>query len=118
MEAALRALQAVPVPGRRIAVLGEMRELGDHSAAAHARVGCAAADAGVDTLVVVGPEAAPMAETARARGLVDVIEAADAGAALELVRDLAGAADAVLVKGSRAVGLEAVVEGLREEPAP
>jgi UDP-N-acetylmuramoyl-tripeptide--D-alanyl-D-alanine ligase len=118
MAAALAALRAVAIPGRRIAVLGEMRELGEHSAAEHARLGCAAADAGVDTLVVVGAEAAPTAEAARARGLVDVVEAVDAEAALELVRDLAGAADAVLVKGSRAVGLEAVVHGLREEGAP
>ena len=118
MAAALAALRAVAIPGRRIAVLGEMRELGEHSAVEHARLGCAAADAGVDTLVVVGPEATPTAETARAHGLVDVVEAADAEAALELVRDLAGAADAVLVKGSRAVGLDAVVQGLREEGAP
>lgn len=118
MAAALAALRAVPIPGRRIAVLGEMRELGEHSAAEHGRLGCAAADADVDTLVVVGPEAAPTAEAARAHGLVDVVEAADADAALELVRDLAGAADVVLVKGSRAVGLDAVVRGLREEGAP
>jgi UDP-N-acetylmuramoyl-tripeptide--D-alanyl-D-alanine ligase len=101
-----------------MAVLGVMRYLGDHSATEHARLGCAAVDAGVDTLVVVGPEAAPMAETARARGLIDVVEAADADAALALVLDLAGAADAVLVKGSRAVGLDAVVQGLREEAVP
>jgi UDP-N-acetylmuramoyl-tripeptide--D-alanyl-D-alanine ligase len=118
MEAALAALRAVAVPGKRIAVLGEMRELGEHSAAAHARIGCIAAEAGVDTLVVVGSEAAPIAETARARGLFDVVEAADAAAALDLVRDLAGAADAVLVKGSRAVGLDAVVRGLSEDDAP
>ena len=57
----------------------------------------------------------PAAETARARGVLDVVEAADAAAALDLVGDLAGAADAVLVKGSRAVGLDAVVQGLRGE---
>ncbi len=74
MAAALAALRAVAIPGRRIAVLGEMRELGEHSAAEHARLGCAAADAGVDALVVVGPEATPTAETARAHGLVDVVE--------------------------------------------
>jgi UDP-N-acetylmuramyl pentapeptide synthase len=44
-----------------------------------------------------------------------VVEAADAAAALDLVRDLAGAADVVLVKGSRAVGLDAVVRGLYED---
>jgi UDP-N-acetylmuramoyl-tripeptide--D-alanyl-D-alanine ligase len=118
MAAALAALRAVAIPGRRIAVLGEMRELGEHSAAEHGRLGCAAAEAGIDTLVVVGPEATPTAEAARAHGLVDVVEAADAEAALDLVRDLAGAADAVLVKGSRAVGLDAVVQGLREDGAP
>ncbi|HXY93051.1 MAG TPA: UDP-N-acetylmuramoyl-tripeptide--D-alanyl-D-alanine ligase, partial [Acidimicrobiia bacterium] len=112
MRAALAALQELGVPGRRIAVLGEMRELGARSGEEHARLGCLVRDAGVDTLVAVGPETAPMASAARERGVVDVVEAPDAVAALEAVRERVGAADAVLVKASRAVGLELVVRGL------
>jgi UDP-N-acetylmuramoyl-tripeptide--D-alanyl-D-alanine ligase len=119
MAAALEALASVRADGRRFAVLGEMRELGAQSDEQHAMVGRLAADARVDLLVVVGTGASPLAAAARARGLVDVIEAADATAALEVVAGRVGAGDAVLVKGSRAVGLDLVVRGLtRAEVAP
>ena len=113
MRAALAALAAVRVPGQRVAVLGEMLELGPHSAEEHARLGCAVADAGVDALIAVGDEAAPLADTARERGVYDVVHVRDAAAALAEASDRVGAADVVLVKGSRAVGLELVVRGLR-----
>ncbi len=115
MRAALAALAGLRVPGRRIAVLGEMLELGEHSAEEHARVGCLTVDADVDALVAVGPEAGAMARAARERGLVDVVEVPDAAGAFDAVDDRVGAADAVLVKGSRAVGLELVVRHLTGE---
>ena len=113
MRAALSALGAVRVPGQRVAVLGEMLELGAHSAEEHARLGCRVAEAGVDALIAVGDEAAPLAEAARERGVYDVVHVPDAAAALAEASDRVGAADVVLVKGSRAVGLEVVVRGLQ-----
>jgi UDP-N-acetylmuramoyl-tripeptide--D-alanyl-D-alanine ligase len=117
MAAALEALASVTVDGRRVAVLGEMLELGAQSDDLHAAVGGLAADAGVDFLVAVGSGAAPLAAAAREHGLAEVIEAPDASAALEVVAGRVGAADAVLVKGSRAVGLDLVVRGLTSAEA-
>jgi len=115
MAAALEALARIDVPGRRLAVLGEMRELGELSAAEHAAVGDLVAAAAVDALVVVGPETAPLAERARAAG-VAVTEVPDAASALEAVTGYVAAGDAVLVKGSRAVGLELVATAVRGTP--
>ena len=112
MAAALEALARVPVPGRRLAVLGEMRELGDLSAREHAALGVLVGTTAVDVLIAVGPEAAPLAEAARSAG-VSVTEVPDAAAALEAVSGFVVAGDAVLVKGSRAVGLELVATALR-----
>jgi UDP-N-acetylmuramoyl-tripeptide--D-alanyl-D-alanine ligase len=111
----LAALEALGgLPGRRIAVLGEMLELGDAHDAGHREVGKAAA-AIVDLLVVVGPGAAGIADGSAAAGMpaerltrVDGAEAAIA-ALLETSRE----GDVVLVKASRGAALERVVDGLR-----
>ena len=75
----------------------------------------------VDVLVAVGAGTAPMAAAARAAG-VAVTEVADAATALDAATGVAHDGDAVLVKGSRAVGLELVAAGLRgsgaEQPEP
>jgi UDP-N-acetylmuramoyl-tripeptide--D-alanyl-D-alanine ligase len=115
--AAVGALAQVNTAGRRIAVLGEMLELGDHSAEEHAALGRLVAERGIDVLVVVGDEAAPTAATARAIGGVEVYEAADAAAAAALVVPIVRDRDVVLVKGSRAVGLEAVARELTAIPS-
>jgi UDP-N-acetylmuramoyl-tripeptide--D-alanyl-D-alanine ligase len=112
MAAALRALASMPVAGHRIAVLGEMRELGTQSNDEHSQLGRLAAEESVDVLVVVGADAAPLAAAAREHGIAEVIEVPDAETALHVVHERVGATDAVLVKGSRAVGLELVVRGL------
>jgi UDP-N-acetylmuramoyl-tripeptide--D-alanyl-D-alanine ligase len=112
MAAALEALARVEVPGRRVAVLGEMRELGELSAPEHAALGDLVGETAVDVLVAVGPETAPLAEHARTAG-VAVTEVPDAATALDAVADYVHTGDAVLVKGSRAVGLELVATALR-----
>lgn len=111
MAAALDALAHVEVDGRRIAVLGDMRELGAHSHDEHRALGERAARDRIDLLVAVGPEAATTATRARELG-VDAVAVADADAALTAVRERLAAGDAVLVKGSRAVGLDAVAHAL------
>ncbi|MGQ0805996.1 MAG: UDP-N-acetylmuramoyl-tripeptide--D-alanyl-D-alanine ligase [Actinomycetota bacterium] len=119
VTAALRALARLPVTGRRMAVLGEMRELGAEADSAHADIGRIAVECGVDVMVVVGVEARPVGSGARAvaHGSVEVIEVRDAAAALAAVAQRAEPGDAVLIKASRAVGLERVAEALAEERA-
>ena len=101
------------LPGRRVAVLGEMLELGDGSEAGHRDVGQAAA-ATVDLLVVVGDGAAGIAEAAATAGLdaARIVRVADREAALELLRSRLGAGDVVLVKASRGVALDLLVDDL------
>jgi UDP-N-acetylmuramoyl-tripeptide--D-alanyl-D-alanine ligase len=112
VEAALRSFAHLPVTGRRIAVLGEMRELGRFAGDEHLKLGRLAAELGVDALVAVGDEAGPVATGARASGISDVVEVGTASGALSAVVRLAGPHDAVLVKASRAVGLEVVADAL------
>jgi UDP-N-acetylmuramoyl-tripeptide--D-alanyl-D-alanine ligase len=117
MAAGLRTLAAARRPGgRTIAVLGEMAELGPIAEAEHEAVGRLAADLGVDRLVGVGPLGATIVRAAAAAGLAD-------GDAVAGVDDAAAAAgplgpdDLVLVKASRAVGLDRAVRALLGEGA-
>jgi UDP-N-acetylmuramoyl-tripeptide--D-alanyl-D-alanine ligase len=114
VAAAIDALERLPANGRRIAVLGEMLELGDIGPDEHARVGALAAEHGVDLLVAVGEGAAPAA-TEAARGGVAVSRAADAGEAAALLADTVRPGDVVLVKASRAIGLDQVARALASE---
>jgi UDP-N-acetylmuramoyl-tripeptide--D-alanyl-D-alanine ligase len=102
---------------RTVAVLGEMRELGPESRRFHEEVGRQAAAAGVELLVTVGPLAEGYADGYEGAG--EVRSAADAGEAAAIVAELVRDGDVVLVKGSRAVGLERVAEALLgESPSP
>lgn len=112
--AALRALARLPA-SRRVAVLGEMLELGDAATDAHVAVGRVAAGLGLDLVIVVGVGARALVDGVGAS--VEVIEVSDRLAAAELVRNRVEPGDAVLVKASRAVGLETVVASLLEDTA-
>ncbi|MGH3320223.1 MAG: UDP-N-acetylmuramoyl-tripeptide--D-alanyl-D-alanine ligase [Streptosporangiaceae bacterium] len=114
VRAALDALVSMARDGRTWAVLGEMAELGDEAAAEHAAVGREAVRRGVSRLVVVGEEAAAIAEGAREAGAGPerVARVPDAEAATAMVCAQVRAGDIVLVKGSRVVGLELVAAGL------
>jgi UDP-N-acetylmuramoyl-tripeptide--D-alanyl-D-alanine ligase len=108
MRAALEELADHEPEGRRIAVLGDMLELGAEEERLHREVGAVAAEAGVDVLVTVGPRAAAMLETFDG----EFYAVADAAEAAALAGELIEAGDVVLVKASRGVGLEAVAETL------
>jgi len=113
-DAVLAALALLAeLPGRRIAVLGEMLELGQDAAAEHHRVGQGAA-AVADRLIVVGEDARPMADGAIERGMdaSAVRVAADREAALALLLVELQDGDTVLVKASRGAALELLVEQL------
>jgi len=110
MRAALRALGDLPAT-RRIAVLGDMLELGAHAEAEHAALADLAVAAGVDLLVAVGPHSAVTAVHAERAGIV-ALHAADRDEARALVVEHVRPGDAVLVKASRGIGLEAVAGAL------
>ena len=103
MRAALDHLASLKAGGRRLAVLGEMKELGPEAAAYHREIGEHARERGVELLIGVGELASEYGPDVH---VADAEEAADALAAA------LGPGDAVLVKGSRAVGLERVAAKL------
>jgi UDP-N-acetylmuramoyl-tripeptide--D-alanyl-D-alanine ligase len=113
MIAALQVLQELPCKGRRVAVLGDMGELGDHSESAHAEVGRRAAELGVGQLIAVGKMAGVMAAAARQAGLTRVIELAEVEAAVPALKSFLKAGDTVLLKASRASRLERITQALR-----
>jgi UDP-N-acetylmuramoyl-tripeptide--D-alanyl-D-alanine ligase len=115
MRAALDTLRDLPSAGRRIAVLGDMAELGAHGPGAHAEIGRYSASVGIDHLMTVGKMAGVTADAARAAGLNAVAEFGDVESAVEALRSLLRPGDLVLLKASRAMALERVGEALRRE---
>jgi UDP-N-acetylmuramoyl-tripeptide--D-alanyl-D-alanine ligase len=113
--AALETLCGLPLQGRRVAVLGDMAELGAHSAAAHAEVGRRAAELGIGQLFAVGGMAPVTARAARDAGLTRVIEFADVEAAVRAVKNFLKPGDVVLLKASRSSRLERIAEVLKAE---
>jgi UDP-N-acetylmuramoyl-tripeptide--D-alanyl-D-alanine ligase len=99
------------LPGRRIALLGEMRELGAAEEEGHRQVGQHAAVC-ADLILVVGERARPLYEAARATGPAEVRFLALAEEAASILRDELQPGDYLLVKASRAVTLETVVDAL------
>ena len=103
MRAALDHLASLSAAGRRLAVLGEMRELGPDAAAYHREIGEYARERGVELIIGVGEHASEYRPDQ---------QVGDADAAADALAAALGHGDAVLVKGSRAVGLERVAEKL------
>jgi len=95
---------------RKIAVLGEMRELGDKSDDYHAGLAGPVRDAGVQLVILVGEKMQPLAEALE--GQVEIVHVPDAAAARDRLMATLEAGDAVLIKGSNGVGLAAVVAAL------
>jgi UDP-N-acetylmuramoyl-tripeptide--D-alanyl-D-alanine ligase len=113
--AALETLCDLPLKGRRVAVLGDMEELGAHSEAAHAEVGRRAAELRIGQLFAVGKMAAVTAKGARDAGLNRVIEFADVEAAVKAMKNFLKTGDVVLLKASRASRLERIAETLKSD---
>jgi UDP-N-acetylmuramoyl-tripeptide--D-alanyl-D-alanine ligase len=114
MTAAVDTLAAVTTQGKLVAVLGDMAELGSLSELAHFHLGEHVARSGVDVLVAVGERAQRIADGARAQGMDSrcIRPCATVDEAIEVLDDLLDDGDTVLVKASRVMGLEAVVEGV------
>jgi UDP-N-acetylmuramoyl-tripeptide--D-alanyl-D-alanine ligase len=114
---ALAALNLLAeMPGRHLAVLGDMLELGNYEAEGHRLVGRRAAEV-TAALVVVGPRGRLIGEEARAVGMPPeaVHFAADNAAAIAILQGLLQPGDFVLVKGSRGMAMEAIVNALRTD---
>lgn len=114
MRAALRVVKALKTPGKRIAVLGDMGELGSYAVDMHRDVGKFAAHCGIDVLVCVGEHAQFIAEAAQSEGFprASLHTATCAQQALDLLKPLISAHDVVLVKASHSMHLETIVKGL------
>jgi UDP-N-acetylmuramoyl-tripeptide--D-alanyl-D-alanine ligase len=112
--AALEVLVHMAKGRRAFAVLGEMAELGAASVAEHAKIGQHVARSGIAGLVVVGANAAAMAEGAGqvASWTGECVQVDDVGAAVAALSERLAPRDVVLVKGSRVAGLERVAEAL------
>ena len=113
--AALETLCELPLQGRRVAVLGDMAELGAHSDAAHEEVGRRAAELGIGQLFAVGKMAAVTARAARDAGLNRVIEFENVEEAMKAMKTFLKAGDVVLLKASRASCLERIAGTLKPE---
>ena len=113
MRAALQTLLDFPASGKRVAILGAMKELGEWSDSEHRKIGTVAG-AFVDELIGVGSETKSLLEAAEEVGNeMKVTYCDDAQEAANRAKEWVGSGDVVLVKGSRSVGLERVVEALR-----
>ncbi|MEP7130270.1 MAG: UDP-N-acetylmuramoyl-tripeptide--D-alanyl-D-alanine ligase [Sphingomicrobium sp.] len=108
MAATLKSFGAERDVERRIAVLGPMRELGEHSGALHAGLASSVLDAHVDRLILIGEEMRPLAEEVGGKVSLDLVDDVDeaTGELLKLLQP----GDAVLVKASNSVGLARLVE--------
>jgi UDP-N-acetylmuramoyl-tripeptide--D-alanyl-D-alanine ligase len=117
MRAALGTLAVLASSRRAFAVLGYMTELGGRAREFHEQAGQLAAEAGLAGLIVVGDDAAPILAGAKAHQSWhgELVAVADAAAAVEALGQRLGRGDVVLVKASRAAGLESVALALTGE---
>ena len=96
--------------GRKVAILGPMRELGPEEARHHADLAAPIAEAGVGLALLVGAEMKPLADALEGR--IDFVHVPDAAAAAARASGLIAPGDAILVKGSNSIGLAGVVDAL------
>ena len=114
MKASLSTFSAIEVEGRRIAVLGDMLELGNLERECHERIGSIAAASQLDYLICVGELSKSIADAARRAGFDSSAVSChqDADTVVDELLPLLAPGDAVLVKASHSIGLDCVVRGL------
>lgn len=114
MRCAVDVIQEMPVPGRRIAIVGDMRELGPQTLALHEELGRTIAASNIDVLVSVGEFAHVVCDAARTAGSRRLaVHAARSVAELsEGINSLLKPKDTVLLKGSRAMHMESLLAGI------
>src|SRR5438067_429137 len=118
MKAALRTLVELDSDGKKIAVLGEMRELGKETQSGHEEVGEAAAAFGIDQLIGIGEMGAVIARAAEKAGLEKSATVGSTSEAADLLIDIVAPGDLVLIKGSRLARTEDVIEAFAKQNSP
>jgi len=116
MELALETLAEIRGKGRAIAVLGDMLELGDFTDEAHRQLGEKVKELSIDLLLALGEKAPLVVESAIRHGFESrrawVVE--NHSEAIDTLRGVTQEGDWILVKGSRGMAMEKIVEGLIE----
>ena len=112
---AFETLAELPVRGRRIAVLGDMAELGIHARGGHEEIGRLAAQLKIGTLLAIGQQAEATVAAARSAGLKDTEAVGSLDELAGLLRNFLRDGDALLLKASRSARLERLVELLRPQ---
>jgi len=118
MKAALQTLVELDTDGKKIAVLGEMRELGRETERGHEEVGEAAAAFGVDHLIGIGEMGAIISRAAEKAGLARSSVVGSTSEAAELLLEVAAPGDLILIKGSRLARTEDVIEAFAKQSSP
>lgn len=109
VQAALHTLQQFG-NGRKVLVLGDMLELGEKAKEFHRDLATVVHDVGVELVVTVGDLAAELARSVKREGFADTVACASIATAVESLKNLLREGDVVLVKGSRSMGMERIVE--------
>src|SRR6266852_3580780 len=115
MKAALQTLVELDTDGKRIAVLGEMRELGEETQRGHEEVGEEAAAFGIDQLIGIGEMGAVISRAAEKAGLEKSQAVGSTSEAAELLLNIVAPGDLVLIKGSRLARTENVIEAFAKQ---
>lgn len=115
MRSAMEVIRKTSCTGRRVAVLGDMLELGPHSADMHWKTGELAAGAGLDALVCFGPQSGQIAKAALEKGMRTVFHTEQAEDAAAWLREYLHPGDVVIFKASRGMQLEQVMEQVFEK---
>ena len=112
MDAAIRTMVSLATGRRSIAVLCDMLELGASAADAHREIGRTAARSGVDIVITYGPLAKDIGAGARDAGMPKdrIFNAATIAIAAQLIKKLSNPGDVVLIKGSRGMKMEKILE--------
>jgi UDP-N-acetylmuramoyl-tripeptide--D-alanyl-D-alanine ligase len=120
MRAALETVRDLQTTGRRLAILGDMRELGESTDRYHQEIGEFAATCNLDGLYCVGPKSAIIAAAARAAGMIasKVLYFPDAASCAAATPQKLRSGDLILLKASRSVRLENVALAIQSRPTP
>ena len=111
----IKVLQAMPCGGRRIAVLGDMLELGSYSKEAHESVGAMAAEYGVDVVLGFGEESRYLCESAKTHGVNMVYYCEKKPEIVQWLKEHTKRGDTVLLKASRGMKFEEIAEAFYGE---
>jgi UDP-N-acetylmuramoyl-tripeptide--D-alanyl-D-alanine ligase len=118
MAAALKVLGRLEMAGRKFAVLGDMLELGEYTAEAHAQIGRQVAENKIDFLITVGERSRIIADLAEKSGMVkdNIFSFSDTERAGRFLQDRIEQGDFILIKGSQGMRMEKITKEIMAEP--